>query len=85
MPTLLSDHLSQRQFRHLGLYQEHFRPYGIHYQLGASFVGPDRRISFGLNRASRDFREEDRLMISLLRQHLAAAWRRSSAEQEDGA
>ena len=82
-PTLMSDHLSQRQFRQLGLYHEHFRLYGIHYQLGASFVvSPERRISFGLNRAHRDFSEEDRLMISLLRQHLAAAWRRGRAERE---
>ena len=82
-PTLLSDHLSQRQFRRLGLYREHFRLYGIHYQLGASFaVSPTRRISFGLNRASRNFTEEHRLMIGLLRQHLAAAWRRGRAEEE---
>ena len=82
-PTLLSDHLSQRQFRRLGLYQEHFRLYGIHYQLGASFaVNPARRVSFGLNRALKDFTEEDRLMIGLLRQHLAAAWRRCRAEEE---
>ena len=82
-PTLLSDHLSQRQFRQLGLYQEHFRLYGIHYQLGASFVvSAARRVSFGLNRATRNFTEEDRLMIGLLRQHLAAAWRRGRTEEE---
>ena len=76
-PTLISDHLSQRQFRQLGLYQDHFRLYGIHHQLGVSFVvSPDRRISFGLNRQRRDFSEEDRLMIGLFRPHLAAAWRR---------
>ena len=80
-PTLLSDHLSQRQFRRLGLYREHFRLYGIHYQLGASFVvSPTRRISFGLNRARRDFTEEDRLLLGLLRKHLAAAWRRGQEE-----
>ena len=80
-PVLLSDHLSQRQFRRLGLYQEHFRLYGIHYQLGVSFVvSPARRISFGLNRAARDFSDEDRLMIDLMRRHLAAAWRRGQEE-----
>ena len=82
-PTLLSDHLSQRQFRGLGLYREHFRLYGIHYQLGMSFVvSPERRISFGLNRGSRDFTAEDRLMVTLLRPHLAAAWRRTRLEEE---
>ena len=82
-PTLLSDHLSQRQFRRLGLYHEHFRLYGIHYQLGVSFVvSPARRVSFGLNRAVRDFTGEDRLMIDLMRWHLAAAWRRGQAEAQ---
>ena len=82
-PTMLSDHLSQRQFRQLGLYQEHFRLYGIHYQLGVSFaVNPARRISFGLNRASRGFSEEDRLLLGLLREPLAAAWRRARADAE---
>ena len=83
-PTMLSDHLSQRQFRRLGLYQEHFRLYGIHYQLGTSFaVSPTRRISFGLNRASRDFTEEHRLMLGLLREPLAAAWRRGAGGRGD--
>lgn len=82
-PTMLSDHLSQRQFRQLGLYQEHFRLYGIHHQLGVSFaVSPERRISFGLNRTSRNFTEEDRLMLGLLREPLAAAWRRAQADAE---
>ena len=84
-PTMLSDHLSQRQFRQLGLYHEHFRLYGIHHQLGVSFVvSPARRISFGLNRAARDFKEEDRLLLGLLREPLAAAWRRAQADEEIG-
>ena len=82
-PTMLSDHLSQRQFRQLGLYREHFHLYGIHYQLGVSFaVSPVRRVSFGLNRAKRDFTQEDRMLIDLLRWQLAAAWRRIKIETE---
>ncbi len=82
-PTMLSDHLSQRQFRRLGLYHEHFRLYGIHYQLGVNFVvSPARRISFGLNRATRDFSEEDRRLLGLLREPLAAAWRRAREDAE---
>ena len=84
-PPLLkvSDFLSQRQFRSLGLYSEHFRLYKIHYQLGLNFaVTPQRRVSFGLNRASRDFSEEDRLLMTLLRRHLAAAYLRARAAEE---
>ena len=82
-PLKLSDFLSQRQFRSLGLYSEHFRLYKIHYQLGLNFaVTPHRRISFGLNRASRDFNEEDRLLMSLLRRHLASTYLRAKAAAE---
>ena len=82
-PLKVSDFLSQRQFRALGLYSEHFRLYKIHYQLGLNFaVTPQRRVSFGLNRGTRDFSEEDRLLITLLRKHLAAAYLRSQAAAE---
>ena len=85
-PLKVSDFLSQRQFRSLGLYSEHFRLYKIHYQLGLNFaVTPQRRISFGLNRGSRDFSEEDRLLMTLLRRHLAAVYVRASAAAEHAA
>ena len=73
-PTKISDFLTQRQFRELGLYQDHFRLHGIHYQLGIAFGtggAARRKISFGLNRARRDFTEEDRSLLTLLRPHLA--------------
>ena len=82
-PTKLSDFLSQRQFRSLGLYSEHFRLYKIHYQLGVNFcVTPTRRISFGLNRGARDFSEEDRQLLVLLRRHLTSAYLRAQAVVE---
>ena len=82
-PLKVSDFLSQRQFRSLGLYSEHFRLYKIHYQLGLNFaVTPQRRISFGLNRGSRDFSEEDRLLVTLLRRHLANVYLRTRAAAE---
>ena len=82
-PLKVSDFLSQRQFRSLGLYSEHFRLYKIHYQLGLNFaVTPQRRISFGLNRGTSDFSEEDRLLMTLLRKHLAAAYLRTRAAAE---
>ncbi len=82
-PTKLSDFLSQRQFRSLGLYSEHFRLYKIHYQLGVNFcVTPTRRISFGLNRGARDFSEEDRQLLVLLRRHLTSAYLRAQAAAE---
>ena len=82
-PTKISDFLSQRQFRQLGLYHDHFRLHGIHYQQGIAFAaGAARKISFGLNRASRDFPEESRTLLTLLRPHLARAYERSRAHTE---
>ena len=82
-PTKISDFLSQRQFRQLGLYHDHFRLYGIHYQHGIAFAaGTTRKISFGLNRASRDFPEESRTLLTLLRPHLVRAYERSRVHTE---
>jgi DNA-binding CsgD family transcriptional regulator len=82
-PTKLSDTLSQRQFRELGLYREHFKLYGIHYQLGASFaMDADRKLSFGLNRQKRDFSERDRVLIDLLRPHLRRVCQQTRAAAE---
>ena len=81
-PNMISDALSQRQFRALGLYQDHFRLYGIHYQLGIAFALDRRRkITFGLNRARRDFSEEERTLLELLRPHLLRVWRETSARE----
>ena len=81
--TKISDFLSQRQFRQLGLYHDHFRLYGIHYQQGIAFAaGAARKISFGLNRAGRDFPEESRTLLTLLRPHLARAYERTRTRAE---
>jgi DNA-binding CsgD family transcriptional regulator len=82
-PTKLSDTLSQRQFRELGLYREHFKLYGIHYQLGASFaMDAESKLSFGLNRQKRDFSEGDRVLIGLLRPHLRRVCQQTRAAAE---
>ena len=82
-PTKLSDTLSQRQFRELSLYREHFKLYGIHYQLGASFaMDAESKLSFGLNRQKRDFSEGDRVLIDLLRPHLRRVCQQTRAAAE---
>jgi DNA-binding CsgD family transcriptional regulator len=82
-PTKLSDTLSQQQFRELGLYREHFKLYGIHYQLGASFaMDAESKLSFGLNRQKRDFSERDRVLIGLLRPHLRRVCQQTRAAAE---
>lgn len=82
-PNMISDALSQRQFRALGLYQDHFRLFGIHYQLGIAFAANRRRkICFGLNRARRDFSEEERTLLELFRPHLLHAWQEAGALEE---
>ncbi len=76
-PMKLSDFLSQRQFQSLGLYSDHFRLFRIRYQLGVNFAfGTERKISFGLNRSTKDFSEEERLLLELLRPHLLLAQQR---------
>ncbi len=81
-PMKISDFLTQREFRGLGLWQEHFRLYGIYDQLGTNFaVGPTRKLSFGLNRRGRNFTEEERLLLDLVRPHVARARARVRAEK----
>ena len=92
-PMMISDFLTQRQFRSTGLWQEHFRLYGIRDQLGANFaVGRGRKIAFGLNRRDNPFTESERLMLDLIRPHIArarirtertAAWREAVTLRDD--
>ena len=74
----VSDFLSQRQFRQLGLYHDFYRPLRIRYQLGFGCpVDPGRVMFVALSRTTRDFSEEERTVLNLVRPHICQAWRRA--------
>jgi DNA-binding CsgD family transcriptional regulator len=76
----ISDFLSERQFRRSSLYNELFRPAGVHYQM--SIVLPSREgIIRGvvLNRGTRDFSERERTLLDLVRPLLAQSRRNAEA------
>jgi DNA-binding CsgD family transcriptional regulator len=84
----LSDFLTQRELHRTPLYNDWFRPSGVEYELELALPSPqwntrtfiwDRR-----GRSSRDFGERDRLVLDLVKPHLArlsdsAAERRRAA------
>jgi DNA-binding CsgD family transcriptional regulator len=70
----ISDVASDRQFRSLGLYRDFYQPARVDYQLVVSV--PARHngiISVALNRHGRDFSDEQRELLDLLRPHLRQA------------
>lgn len=70
----VSDVASQRQFRSLGLYRDFYRPARVDHQLIVSVPAPHRgMISVVLNRHRRDFSDQQRELIDLLRSHLSQA------------
>lgn len=78
-PRKLSDFLSRSEFHRLCIYAENYCRTGVEYQM--TFMLHDRRkevaatiaIALDRNRGGSDFSERDRLALSLLRPHLAAA------------
>jgi DNA-binding CsgD family transcriptional regulator len=82
----ISDFLSDRQFRSLGLHRDFYRPRGVNYQLGISVPAPDRGlIAIALNRELRDFSDDETELLDLLRPHLrqsAAIWHRLNTEED---
>ena len=70
----VSDVASDRQFRALGLYREFYRPARVDHQLVVSIPAPHGgMISVALNRHGRDFSDQQREVIDLLRPHLSQA------------
>jgi DNA-binding CsgD family transcriptional regulator len=83
----ISDFLSDRQFRSLGLHREFYRPRGVNYQLGVSVPAPDRGlIAIAVNRQLRDFSDDDAELLNLLRPHIrqSAAICHQLNQQGDG-
>jgi DNA-binding CsgD family transcriptional regulator len=70
----MSDFLSDRQFRSLGLYRDFYRRRGVEYQALIAVPAPGGGlIAVALNRHSHDFSPDDLELLDLLRIHIAQA------------
>jgi DNA-binding CsgD family transcriptional regulator len=73
-PRRFSDSITRHQLHRLALYDLLYRPFGIEHQIAFGLQGsPGWVIGFGLSRRQRDFSDDERLMLDLLRPHLRAA------------
>jgi DNA-binding CsgD family transcriptional regulator len=82
-PVMISDFLTQQRFHRLGLYAEFFRAIPVEHQMAVSLPGPDREvIGVALSRARRDFDDNDRAVLSVLRTPLIAALLRARRRQQ---
>jgi DNA-binding CsgD family transcriptional regulator len=76
IPLRISDFLSDRQFRSLGLYSEFFRVVGTDYQLSVPIGRSDARmVGVSLSRGCSDYSERERDCLALLRAHIVQAFR----------
>ena len=76
----ISDFLSQRQFHHLGLYNEFFRRLSVDHQVAVVLPSPPPLVvGIALNRSHRDYSERDRLVLDTLSPHLVQAYRNAEA------
>jgi DNA-binding CsgD family transcriptional regulator len=72
-PLKITDFTSQRNWRRTTLYNEFFHPLRCEYQIGFAFPAANGQIALGFNCALRDYSEEDRELLDLLRPHLVQA------------
>jgi len=73
-PMMISDFISQERFHRLGVYAEFYRHVPVEYQIAIGLPKTDGRvIGIALNRARRDFTEDDRDLLAVLRAPLVRA------------
>jgi DNA-binding CsgD family transcriptional regulator len=70
----ITDFTSQQKWRRTTLYNEFFHPLRCEYQIGFAFSVPKGQIALGFNCAARDYSEDDRQLLTLLRPHLMQAY-----------
>jgi len=79
----ISDALTSRRYRSLGIYNEFFRRNESDYQLLISFLPSVKGYSMiSFNRDKKDFTEEERLVLNLLAPHIAQAYKNSAAYEK---
>lgn len=72
-PFKITDFTAQRQWRRTRLYNEFFHPLRCEYQMAFASPVADGQVALAFNSARRDYSEEDRQMLELLRPHLMQA------------
>ena len=72
-PLKITDFTSQQKWRRTTLYNEFFHPLQCEYQIGFAFPAANGQIGLGFNCALRDYSEDDRQLLDLLRPHLMQA------------
>jgi DNA-binding CsgD family transcriptional regulator len=75
----ISDFLSRSRYQRLGLYQEFSRRIGTEFQM-ACVLPANRPVLIGIavNRSGKDFTERERVLMGLVRPHLAQAYRNAA-------
>jgi DNA-binding CsgD family transcriptional regulator len=76
VPPKISDFLSDRRFRSLGLHSEFFRVFDVNYQIAIVVQHAGlQMIGVAANRALSDFTEHERACLAALRSHVVQAYR----------
>ena len=79
----ISDFISLRQYRSSSVYSEIFGRVGCDRRMGFGVLNvPPVDLSISLNRDRRDFTEEERGLLDLLRPHLVLAYSQANAQQK---
>jgi DNA-binding CsgD family transcriptional regulator len=77
----ISDYASRRELERLDLYHAVYRPLGITDQISIAIPGPGQlTIGIAMGRERRGFSQRERLLLELLRPHLAAGRLREGRE-----
>ncbi len=72
-PFKITDFTSQRQWRQTRLYHDFYKPLACEYQMAFASPLADGQVALAFNSACRDYSEDDRQLLELLRPHLMQA------------
>jgi DNA-binding CsgD family transcriptional regulator len=76
----ISDFLSDRRYRELGLYADFYGRIDVNYQISVTLPAPEPLvIGLVLSRARSDFSERDRAVLNFLRPHFVQAYENARA------
>jgi DNA-binding CsgD family transcriptional regulator len=70
----ISDFLTRNEWERTDLYNYIFRPFALRNQLGFITLGEQPQLGLSVNRTRRDFSEEERGILNLLKPHFAQAF-----------
>lgn len=72
-PFKITDFTSQRQWRQTRLYNEFYQPLRCEYQMAFASPLADGQVALAFNCSARDYSDNDRQLLELLRPHLMQA------------